>query len=69
MTLMFRVIEFRRAEFDAYVREQPEAMARRARPVGPGARATAEGELDLPREDMLFFATPHENEVSVTARA
>jgi hypothetical protein len=30
-------------------------------------RATEAGELDLPREDMLFFATPHESEVSVNS--
>jgi hypothetical protein len=30
-------------------------------------RATEEGKLDLPREDMLFFATPHDNEVSVNS--
>jgi hypothetical protein len=30
-------------------------------------RATQAGELDLPREDMLFFATPHETEVSVNS--
>jgi hypothetical protein len=28
-------------------------------------KATADGELQLPREDMLFFATPHERELSV----
>jgi hypothetical protein len=30
-------------------------------------RATEAGELDLPREDMLFFATPHDAEVSVNS--
>jgi hypothetical protein len=30
-------------------------------------RATEAGELDLPREDMLFFATPHDTEVSVNS--
>src|SRR5262249_51489281 len=30
-------------------------------------QATAAGDLDLPREDMLFFATPHEREVSVNS--
>ncbi len=30
-------------------------------------QARAAGELDLPREDMLFFATPHEREVSVNS--
>ena len=30
-------------------------------------RATEAGELQLPREDMLFFATPHPTEVSVNS--
>ena len=30
-------------------------------------KATAAGELKLPREDILFFATPHEGEVSVNS--
>ena len=29
--------------------------------------ATLRGELDLPREDILFFGTPHEHEVSVNS--
>ena len=31
------------------------------------AQATAAGELDLPREDILFFGTPHAHEVSVNS--
>jgi hypothetical protein len=31
------------------------------------AAAEEAGELDLPREDMLFFSTPHETEVSVNS--
>jgi hypothetical protein len=31
------------------------------------AQAQAAGELDLPRDDILFFATPHEHEVSVNS--
>ncbi len=30
-------------------------------------KATEDGRLELPREDMLFFATPHEREVSVNS--
>ena len=37
MTLMFRVTEFLRTEFDELRARQPEGMARRARPVGAGA--------------------------------
>ena len=66
----------------ALEREMPEGIAW-SRPeggyfvwveFGPGAdaadllrRATEEGRLELPREDMLFFATPHEHEVSVNS--
>lgn len=31
------------------------------------AQAAAAGELDLPREDLLFFSTPHEREISVNS--
>jgi len=32
-----------------------------------GREATQAGELELPREDILFFATPHEGELSVNS--
>jgi len=34
---------------------------------GTVQRATAVGQLELPREDLLFFGTPHEREVSVNS--
>ncbi|MFL6566232.1 MAG: FAD-dependent oxidoreductase [Burkholderiales bacterium] len=67
MTLMFRVTDFRRAVFDAYVRENPKEWRGVHGLWALVRRATEEGNLDLPREDMLFFATPHENEVSVNS--
>jgi hypothetical protein len=67
MTLMFRVAEFHRAAFDAYVRENPKEWRGVHGLWALVRRATQAGELDLPREDMLFFATPHDREVSVNS--
>jgi hypothetical protein len=67
MTLMFRVNEFRRAAFEAYVRENPKEWRGVHGLWALVRRATEAGELDLPREDMLFFATPHDTEVSVNS--
>jgi FAD dependent oxidoreductase len=67
MTLMFRVTEFRRAAFEAYVRENPKEWRGVHGLWALVRRATEAGELDLPREDMLFFATPHDAEVSVNS--
>ena len=67
MTLMFRVAEFHRAAFDAYVRDNPKEWRGVHGLWALVRRATQAGELDLPREDMLFFATPHDREVSVNS--
>jgi hypothetical protein len=67
MTLMFRVAEFRRAAFDAYVRQNPKEWRGVHGLWALVRRATEAGELDLPREDMLFFGTPHATEVSVNS--
>jgi glycine/D-amino acid oxidase-like deaminating enzyme len=67
MTLMFRVAEFERAAFDAYVRENPKEWRGVHGLWALVRRATEEGRLELPREDMLFFATPHAREVSVNS--
>ena len=67
MTLMFRMAEFHRAAFEQYVKENP-AEWRGVHGLWDLVRkATAAGELKLPREDILFFATPHEGEVSVNS--
>lgn len=66
MTLMFRMVEFRHEAFAQYVREHPDEWRGGVHGLWDLVRrATAAGELDLAREDVLFFATPHPREVSV----
>ena len=65
MTLMFRVVDFERAAFEAYVRAHPKEWRGVHGLWDLARKAAAAGELDLPREDVLFFATPHERELSV----
>ena len=67
MTLMFRVTEFQRAAFKAYVKEHPDQWRSVHGLWDLVRKATKDGELQLPREDILFFATPHEKEVSVNS--
>jgi hypothetical protein len=67
MTLMFRVTEFNRAGFEAYVKEHPDQWRGVHGLWDLIRKAAAEGKLQLPREDMLFFATPHDSEVSVNS--
>jgi hypothetical protein len=67
MTLMFRITEFDRASFEAYVKEHPDQWRGVHGLWDLIRKAAAEGKLQLPREDMLFFATPHEHEVSVNS--
>jgi glycine/D-amino acid oxidase-like deaminating enzyme len=67
MTLMFRLVEFEAAAFEAYVRAHPDQW-RGVHGLWDLIRQASEaGELDLPREDILFFGTPHEGEVSVNS--
>src|SRR5438132_927112 len=67
MTLMFRVVEFQRANFETYVTQHPKQW-RGVHGLWDLVReASQRGELRLPREDILFFATPHEEEVSVNS--
>lgn len=67
MTLMFRMAEFQRAAFEAYVKEHPGEWRGVHGLWDLVRKASAAGELKLPREDILFFATPHEGEVSVNS--
>lgn len=67
MTLMFRMIEFEREAFAEYAREHPDQWRGVHGLWDLIRRATQAGELQLPREDMLFFATPHAREVSVNS--
>lgn len=67
MTLMFRIGDFDRDRFAAYVRERPDQW-RGVHGLWDLVReATEAGELDLPREDVLFFASPHPGELSVNS--
>ncbi|HEX6157590.1 MAG TPA: FAD-dependent oxidoreductase [Burkholderiales bacterium] len=67
MTLMFRMAEFQRTAFEAYVKQHPQEWRGVHGLWDLVRKATAAGELKLPREDILFFATPHEGEVSVNS--
>jgi hypothetical protein len=67
MTLLFRMMDFEREAFAGYVREHPKEWRGVHGLWDLVRRATEAGELDLPREDILFFATPHPNEVSVNS--
>jgi hypothetical protein len=67
MTLMFRMADFQRKGFEEYVKRNP-AQWRGVHGLWDLVReATLAGDLELPREDILFFATPHEHEVSVNS--
>jgi hypothetical protein len=67
MTLMFRVGNFDHASFARYTQEHPDQW-RGVHGLWDLIRAASQaGELDLPREDLLFFATPHADEVAVNS--
>jgi hypothetical protein len=67
MTLMFRMVGFRQDAFENYVRQNP-TQWRGVHGLWDLVRKAAEaGQLDLPREDILFFGTPHPGEVSVNS--
>ncbi|MCX4705984.1 FAD-dependent oxidoreductase [Streptomyces sp. NBC_01373] len=67
MTLMFRVADFVRPRFAEYVRTHPDQWRGVHGLWDLVQEATGDGELTLPREDVLFFATPHPGEVSVNS--
>ncbi|MBI4358717.1 MAG: FAD-dependent oxidoreductase [Candidatus Omnitrophica bacterium] len=67
MTLMFRMVEFEKAAFETYVKEHPDQWKGVHGLWELIQKATAAGELALAREDLLFFATPNEREVSVNS--
>ncbi|WP_086723025.1 FAD-dependent oxidoreductase [Streptomyces carpinensis] len=67
MTLMFRMADFARPRFSEYVRAHPDQW-RGVHGLWDLVReATEAGELRLPREDILFFGTPHPRELSVNS--
>ncbi|MFE0787737.1 FAD-dependent oxidoreductase [Streptomyces mutabilis] len=67
MTLMFRVADFSRPDFADYVRDNPDQWRGVHGLWHLIEEARAAGELRLPREDILFFATPHPREVAVNS--
>jgi hypothetical protein len=64
---MFRMVQFEGAAFEAYVRAHPDQWRGVHGLWDLIRKASTAGELDLPREDLLFFGTPHEAEVSVNS--
>jgi hypothetical protein len=67
MTLMFRMVDFERQAFTNYVMAHPNQWRGVLGLWDLVQRASDAGELDLPREDILFFGTPHPREVSVNS--
>ncbi len=67
MTLMFRMVGFDRARFMDYVRANPAEWYGVHGLWELIREATLRGELDLKREDILLFGTPHEGEVCINS--
>ena len=67
MSLMFRQVGFDPAGFAGYVQEHPDQWRSVHGLWDLVAQATATGDLELPREDVLFFGTPHPHELSVNS--
>jgi hypothetical protein len=67
MTLMFRIVDFHKAAFDAYLKANPSQWKGVHGLWDLIKLASQNGELELAREDILFFATPHEKEISVNS--
>ena len=67
MTLQFRLVDVLVPQFSRYVDDHPDQW-RGVHGLWDLVReATVAGELELPREDMLFFSTPHPREISVNS--
>ena len=67
MTLMFRVVAFQRQGFEEYVRRNPGEWRGVHGLWSLVQEAAKAGELELERDDILFFGTPHDSEVSVNS--
>jgi len=65
ITLMFRMADFEREAFENYVKEHPDQWRGVHGLWDLIKKAAEKGELDLHREDILFFGTPHPREISV----
>lgn len=64
LTLMFRIVDFEPSRFNAYIADHPDQWRGVHGLWDLIEEARAKGDLDLPREDILFFATPHPRELS-----
>ena len=67
MTLYFRMVGFQRPAFAKYVKEHPEQWYGVFGLWDLIEKATADGKLKLPREDLLMFSTPHDQEIAVNS--
>jgi hypothetical protein len=67
MTLMFRMFGFQNTLFKNYIMKHPDQWRGVHGLWDLIKKAEQNGELALPREDILFFATPHGSELSVNS--
>lgn len=67
MTLMFCMMEFQRSGFEAYVKAHPDQWYGVHGLWELIGKARADGKLNLQREDILLFGTPHDREVSINS--
>ncbi|PKN30133.1 MAG: FAD-dependent oxidoreductase [Deltaproteobacteria bacterium HGW-Deltaproteobacteria-21] len=67
MSLLFRIGEFEKKAFENYARAHPDQWSGVHGLWDLIRKAHDEGHLDLPREDILLFGMPHENEVLVNS--
>lgn len=67
MTMMFRMVGFDHGSFASYVRGNPDQWRGVHGLWDLVRKATAAGDLNLPREDILFFATTRPGEVALNS--
>ncbi|MFH1758535.1 MAG: FAD-dependent oxidoreductase [Pseudomonadota bacterium] len=67
MTMMFLMKEFGKEAFSSYVKSHPDQWWGVHGLWDLIRQAVEAGELEMPREDVLFFSTTHEGEVSVNS--
>lgn len=67
MTLMFLMSNFSRSAFEGYVKEYPNEWNGVQGLKTFMNQAIAKGELNVPRENILFFGTMHDSDISVNS--
>jgi hypothetical protein len=67
MTLYFRMAGFEKKAFFEYIKEHPEQWYGVFGLWDLLKKASIEGMPELPREDLLMFTSPHQNEVNVNS--